>query len=130
MFVNRIGQRIHTSWHGFVLRLVAFVAVLSVATIGLGGTALASSYWWNGDRVEESWFSTHPTYYYYEYLSVDVSCGAPCTRWLDSSSSGLIASSGKIRHWPSGGSASSWLSCKWDTIGSGSVADLECYRGT
>ncbi len=26
------------------------------------------------------------------------------------------------------GSATSWLSCKWDTVGSGSYATLECYR--
>lgn len=109
----------------------ALLGLVSAVLLILGTAAPAaagSSYWWNGNRVEESWFSTHPTSYFYTYLSVDTGCGTPCIKYLSSSSSGSISSSGKINHWPSGGSASSALSCKWDTVGSGSVTDLECYR--
>ena len=114
-----------------VLRVAAFVAVLSIVILAVVPPASAgSSYWWNADRLENSWYTTHPWgYYHYHYLSVDTDdCGSVCSRFLDSTSSGLIQSSSKIHHWPSGGSANSYLSCKWDTVGSGSTAHLICYR--
>jgi hypothetical protein len=124
-------QRRQAPWSSYVRRLLLIVTVLMAANAGLADTASADAYWWNGDRVEESWYSTHPTSYYYTKLTVDTPyCGSVCTRWLDSTSSGLISSSAEIKHWPSGGSATSWLSCKWDTAGSGSITELECWRRT
>lgn len=128
MDVDRIQQRLEDSRRSLGRRLMVFVAVVALTTVGLVGPALASSYWWNGDRAENWWFSTHPASYSYDYLSVDLSdCGTFCDRWLDSTTSGLIKSQTKIHHWTS--FSTSWLSCKWDTWGSGSgERDLECFR--
>lgn len=128
MDMNRAEDRARAPRNGLLRRLVFVAALLSIITFGLVGTASAGSFWYYGSRLENSWYSTHPTQYTYSYVYVDVSCGTPCTRFLDSTSSGLVSSSGKLRHWPAGGSATSWLSCKWDTVGSGSYATLECYR--
>jgi|GEM_PF-5890145 len=107
------------------------VALLTVAAVLLSSYSVASastSYWYSGDRIEESWYATHPHTVSYNSLAVDVlSCG-PCTRWLNSPTSGYISSGGQINHTPAAGSGNGVLSCKWDTIGSGSYQPLRCAK--
>ena len=105
---------------------VALFTVAAVLLSTYGVASASTSYWYSGNRVENSWYATHPHTISYNSLAVDVlSCG-PCTRWLNSPTSGYVSAGGQINHWSSGNGV---LSCKWDTIGNnGTYQPLRCAK--
>ena len=102
----------------------AIVLAIVLLVVSVPG-AQASTYWYSGQRTEGSWYVTHPHTHTYSYISVDVSCGWPCQRWLNSPTSGYLQTNAEIHHW---GSGTGVLSCMWDTTGSGTSKQLDCYR--
>ena len=102
---------------------LVFLAAALAAEVPDGDASPA--YWHSGQRVQGSWYATHPHLYTYSYISVDAACGNSCHRWLNSPTSGHVQSFSKIHHY---GSGTGVLSCMWDTLGTGNSVNLDCYK--
>jgi hypothetical protein len=99
-----------------------FTAAVLAALVSLGlmASPVSAVYWYNGLIVEEYWVYAFPSSH--SYVSVNVSCGSFCWRYLYRKGDITIAS-GRIQVYGSGTGA---LACKWDTVGSGSSSTLTC----